>query len=287
MPKSMTAFASTTNPYPWGTLTWELRSINHRFLEASFRLPETARHLENNYRENLRQDVQRGKLECTLRIDYSHTQTLEINLEIAQQHLQACQSIERLIQGPSSPLSPSDILKVPGVVQKNAIKPEELEAAMLQSYKQTLRQLITARAREGDRLTHFIQERLKKISGEINKIRGVLPQIQEHQQQKITDKLAALNTPLDEGRLEQELVYLANKNDVEEELDRLESHLEEFHHALSSDKPVGRRLDFLLQELNREANTLASKSQAAVTTYCAVELKVLIEQIREQVQNLE
>ena len=287
MPRSMTAFASASAKHPWGTVTWELRSINHRFLEPTFRLPETLRHLEINYREKLRQFVQRGKVDCTLRIDIAQGSATGINLDIARQYLAACKEIQQLIPDLPAPLSPIDVLQVPGVMQENKVDTQTLQAATLDVYNEALQKLVDARSREGERLTAFIGERLEKISHEVASVRAVLPQLMAQQQQKLRTKLEQVATQLDEERLEQELVYLANKSDADEELDRLESHIEEFYRALDSTSPVGRRLDFLLQELNREANTLSSKSQAATTTHSAVELKVLIEQIREQVQNLE
>ena len=287
MPRSMTAFASASAKHPWGTLTWELRSINHRFLEASFRLPETLRHLEINYREQLRQFVQRGKIDCVLRIDLAQGNSTGINLDVARQYLDACQEIQQLMPGAPAPLSPVDVLHVPGVMQEDKIDTETLQTATLDLYAEALKKLLDARSREGERLATFIGERLEKISLEIAHVRTALPQLMAQQQQKLRDKLEQVAAQLDGERLEQELVYLANKSDADEELDRLETHIEEFNRALKSTSPVGRRLDFLLQELNREANTLSSKSQAASTTHSAVELKVLIEQIREQVQNLE
>jgi len=283
----MTAFASASAKYPWGTLTWELRSINHRFLEATFRLPETLRHLEINYREKLRQFAQRGKIDCTLRIEFAQGHATGINLDIARQYLDACKEIQQLMQESSAPLSPADVLQIPGVLQENNIDASTLQAATLETYTTALNKLVGARSREGNRLATFIRERLTKISLEVANVRTVLPQLMAQQQQKLRDKLEQITAQIDEERLEQELVYLANKSDADEELDRLETHIEEFYRALDSTSPVGRRLDFLLQELNREANTLSSKSQAATTTHSAVELKVLIEQIREQVQNLE
>lgn len=287
MPRSMTAFASASAEYPWGTLTWELRSINHRFLEATFRLPETLRHLEINYREQLRNFVQRGKVDCALRIDLAQGSAPGINLDIARQYLAACKEIQHLMLDLPAPLSPIDVLQVPGVMQENQVDTQTLQAATLDVYNEALQKLVAARSREGERLATFIGERLEKISLEVASVRTVLPQLMAQQQQKLRDKLEQLAAQLDEERLEQELVYLANKSDSDEELDRLETHIEEFYRALDSRSPAGRRLDFLLQELNREANTLSSKSQAATTTHSAVELKVLIEQIREQVQNLE
>jgi len=283
----MTAFASASAKYSWGTLTWELRSINHRFLEATFRLPETLRHLEISYREKLRQFAQRGKIDGILRIDLTQGHATSINLDIARQYLAACNEIQQLIPESSAPLSPVDVLQVPGVLQEDNVDAQALQAATLEVYAEALNKLVDARSREGDRLATFISERLEKISLEVANVRTVLPQLMAQQQQKLRDKLQQVSAQLDEERLEQELVYLANKSDADEELDRLETHIEEFYRALDSTAPVGRRLDFLLQELNREANTLSSKSQATTTTHSAVELKVLIEQIREQVQNLE
>jgi uncharacterized protein (TIGR00255 family) len=283
----MTAFASASAKYPWGTVTWELRSVNQRFLEPSFRLPDTLRHLEINYREKLRQFLQRGKVDCSLRIDIAQGSATGVNLDIARQYLAACEEIQQLMPDSPAPLSPIDVLQVPGVMQENKIDTQILQTATADVYSEALQKLVDARSREGERLATFIQERLEKISREVANVRKVLPQLMAQQQQKLRNKLEQLTTQLDEERLEQELVYLANKGNADEELDRLETHIEEFNRALSSTSPVGRRLDFLLQELNREANTLSSKSQAATTTHSAVELKVLIEQIREQVQNIE
>ena len=287
MPRSMTAFASASAKYPWGTLTWELRSINHRFLETTFRLPETLRHLEINYRENLRQFVQRGKIDCALSLNIAPSRNSRINLEVARQYLDACEEIQGLMHTSAAPLSPADVLQVPGVIQEDSVEPQTLQTATLDLYTEALQKLLAARNREGERLTTFITERLQKISLEVTHTRSALPQLMAQQQQKLRARLEHLSAQLDTERFEQELVYLANKSDADEELDRLETHIGEFYRALGSTSPVGRRLDFLLQELNREANTLASKSQAASTTHSAVELKVLIEQIREQVQNLE
>lgn len=287
MPRSMTAFASASAKYPWGTVAWELRSVNQRFLESTFRLPDTLRHQEITYREKLRQFLQRGKIDCSLHIDITQGSTTAINLDIARQYLAACQDIQQLIPGSPAPLSPSDVLQVPGVMQENNVNTQILQAATFDVFNEALQKLVDARCREGERLAIFIRERLNKISHEVALVRKVLPQLMAQQQQKLRSKLEQLPAQLDEERLEQELIYLANKGDADEELDRLETHIEEFNRALTSTSPVGRRLDFLLQELNREANTLSSKSQAATTTHSAVELKVLIEQIREQVQNLE
>ena len=287
MPRSMTAFASASAECPWGTLTWELRSINHRFLEASFRLPETLHHLETSYREQLRQVIHRGKIDCTLRMTFDPGRAMSINLDVARQYLATCEKIQQLMPGPPTALSPIEVLKAPGVIQEERADTENLEATSQRIFSDVLTQLIQARTREGNRLGVFIGERLEKIKREIGKTRSALPQLLAQQEQRIRDKLEQLAVSLDEERIEQELVYLASKSDIDEELDRLETHIEEFNRALDSTSPVGRRLDFLLQELNREANTLSSKSQAATTTHSAVELKVLIEQIREQVQNIE
>lgn len=287
MPRSMTAFASASAEYPWGTLTWELRSINHRFLEATFRLPESLHHLETSYREQLRQFTQRGKLDCALRIDFDPQRAISINLNVARQYLATCEEIQQLIPGPPTALSPTDVLKVPGVMQEEKVDAESLKTTSFHVFDDALTQLIDARTREGERLGTFIRERLERIKHEIDNTRSVQPQLLAQQEQRIRDKLKQLTISPDNERIEQELVYLANKSDIDEELDRLESHIQEFNRALDSTSPVGRRLDFLLQELNREANTLSSKSQASTTTHSAVELKVLIEQIREQVQNLE
>ena len=287
MPFSMTAFASAQARHDWGSLSWEVRSINHRYLEANFRLPETLNKLEMPLRDQLRKFVQRGKFDCTLRIERDHNQEeIDINVVVARKYIAAGEAVAKLMTSPAR-IYPLDILEIPGVQADSDVDPELVSIAVTELYQQVLSQLVAVREREGDKLADFIRQRLENITIHINAIRANLPQLLATQKQKLLSKLSELGAQLDPERLEQELVYLAQKADVDEELDRLEVHVSEIYRVLISEKVMGRRLDFLMQEVNREANTISSKSFASSTTQSAVELKVLIEQMREQIQNLE
>lgn len=287
MPLSMTAFARTQTRHDWGTLSWEIRSINHRYLETNFRLPDTLRGLEMPLREQTRKFVQRGKIDSVLRVEFDNTSSEPgVNVELAQKYIAAGEAIAQLIATPA-PIYPLDILDKPGVMTDDTIDPNELQAATKELYQHTLEQLVEARAREGNKLADFIRQRLTEATHHVRTVRKNMPELMAAQRQKLINKLAEFNGQLDNERLEQELVYIAQKADVDEELDRLEIHISEINRVLENNKPMGRRLDFLLQELNREANTLSSKSFASSTTGAAVEIKVLIEQMREQIQNLE
>lgn len=287
MPFSMTAFASAQAQYDWGSLSWEVRSINHRYLEANFRLPDTLNKLEMPLRNQLRQFIQRGKFDCTLRIERDRSQEeIDINVVVARKYIAAGEAVAKLMISPAN-IYPLDILDMPGVQTDSEVDPELVTTAAIELYQQVMDQLVEVREREGDKLADFIRQRLENISLHINAIRAKLPQLLATQKQKLLNKLSELDAQLDPERLEQELVYLAQKADVDEELDRLEVHVSEIYRVLQSEKVMGRRLDFLMQEVNREANTISSKSFASSTTQSAVELKVLIEQMREQIQNLE
>ena len=287
MPFSMTAFATVQASHDWGSLSWEVRSINHRYLEPNFRLPDTLNSLEMPLRDQIRKFVQRGKLDCRLRIEADRThREIDINIDVARKYIAAGEAIAQLMSSPA-PIYPMDILNMPGVQADNAIDPELVKTAAIALYQQVMEQLVESREREGNKLADFIRQRLADISLHIETIRTNMPELLATQKQKLVDKLAELGGQLDHERLEQELVYLAQKADVDEELDRLEVHVAEIYRVLHSDKVMGRRLDFLMQEVNREANTISSKSFASTTTRSAVELKVLIEQMREQIQNIE
>ncbi len=287
MPHSMTAFARAQAKLSHGTLTWEIRSINHRYLDIGFRLPDTLRHLEVPLRERARAFVQRGKVDGILHLELDNTAgEIAVNVALAQQYVKAGEVISGLLSAPA-PLQPMDILSKPGVIADTPIDSDLLAEAALNLYDQAMLQLIENRAREGAKLADLVRQRLTEITREVGSVRQNLPQLIAAQRQRLIDKLAEFSSCVDKERLEQELVYLAQKADVDEELDRLSVHIEEICRVLQSDKPIGRRLDFLLQELNREANTLSSKSFSSATTHSAVEVKVLIEQMREQIQNLE
>jgi len=286
MPLSMTAFATTTIQRDWGTVTWELRSVNHRFLEPHLRLPETLKDLEIPLREQLKQFVRRGKVDCVLSLEPGRQTRLATNLELATQYIDAGQEVAQLIANPA-PISPLDILRWPGVLQEPEQDRDRLRQAVVELFDKALRQLVECRKREGLKLGETLQRRVDDIGAQVTIVRRVLPDLLMAQRHKLQTRLAELSGELDHSRLEQEMVYLAQRSDVAEELDRLDTHLTEIRRILGSQEPMGRRLDFLLQELNREANTLAAKSLGVGTTQPAVEIKVLIEQMREQIQNLE
>lgn len=287
MPRSMTAFSRQSAQFDWGVITWEIRSVNHRYLELDLRLPDTARELEMELREQARKQLNRGKVNCFLQMQLEHSgQQVDVNLEAAKRYVDASQQISALLPD-AAPISALDVLRYPGVLREPEVDPDLLKQEIQALYQRTLQQLCETREREGKKLKVFIEQRLEGISNEVDKVRKRLPEVLAIQQQKLRDRLAELKSEIDNDRLEQELVYVAQRADVDEELDRLQAHLGEINHALAQKGPIGRRLDFLMQELNREANTLSSKSLATDTTQSAVELKVLIEQMREQIQNLE
>ncbi|MDX1397813.1 MAG: YicC/YloC family endoribonuclease [Oceanospirillum sp.] len=287
MTHSMTAFTRQEEQHPWGTLSWEIRSVNQRFLEPHFRLPDTLRELEPAIRDLQRKSLNRGKVESVLRFHPAQvSETLNIDEQLVKQLASAAETISSHLNKPGS-INPLQIMQWPGVLQNEEVDADQLKKAALDLYKKGLKDLIAMRAREGEELANLINQRLDGIDAIVVQVRAALPGILERQRQLILDKLDSIKDDLDPARLEQEMVLVANKTDVAEELDRLETHVNEVRRTLKKKDPVGRRLDFLMQELNREANTLASKSIVTETTQCAVELKVLIEQMREQIQNIE
>ena len=287
MVHSMTAFARVESAGPWGTLSWELRSVNHRYLEPHLRLPEAFRDLEGGVREALRQALARGKVECTLRLaEESAGKSLQVDRERAAQVVAAAEAVAALIAAPA-PLNPLEVLAWPGVLVADAADPQALNAAALALFERALAELKNGRQREGAALAALLEERLTAILAEVDNLRELIPQMLAAQRQKIESRCAELQVELDPQRLEQELVLLAQKSDVAEELDRLSTHVREVRRVLQAGGAAGRRLDFLMQELNREANTLGSKAFDPRSTQAAVNLKVLIEQMREQVQNIE
>ncbi|MBV2131899.1 YicC family protein [Pseudomonas sp. MAP12] len=287
MVHSMTAFARVEKAGPYGTLSWELRSVNHRYLEPHLRLPEAFRDLEGAVREALRQALARGKVECTLRLaEEGSGKSLQVDRERATQVVAAAEAVAALIQQPAA-LNPLEVLAWPGVLVADAADPQALNAAALALFEQALNELKSGREREGAALAALLEERLAAMLKEVDNLRELVPQMLATQRQKILDRCSELQVELDPQRLEQELVMLAQKSDVAEELDRLSTHVREVRRVLKAGGAAGRRLDFLMQELNREANTLGSKAFDPRSTQAAVNLKVLIEQMREQVQNIE
>jgi uncharacterized protein (TIGR00255 family) len=288
MVRSMTAFARQERELDTGTLSWELRSLNHRYLEISLRLPEELRALESAVRERINARLGRGKLDCSCRYRPAESASapVEINTENLDRLLDACHLVSERTGG-TAPLNPVELLRWPGVVHEVQPDLAPLHQAALQLLDQTLDELVESRAREGEQINRVLQQRCDGMAQQVARVRTLLPDIKTSLRRKMEMRLAELDVVADPGRLEQELVLQLQKIDVDEELERLDSHIGEMRRVLAASEPVGRRLDFLMQELNREANTLGSKSVAVDTTNVSVELKVLIEQMREQVQNVE
>ncbi|MFF7706549.1 YicC/YloC family endoribonuclease [Pseudomonas sp. NPDC007930] len=287
MIRSMTAFARAERAGGDGTLSWEVRSVNHRYLEPHLRLPEALRDLEGPVRDALRQQLSRGKVECTLRFsEATASQALHVDRERAAQVVAAAEVVAGLINQPG-PLNPLEVLAWPGVLANRDPDTQALNLQALALFDQALAELKAGREREGTELARLISERLDAMAQEVQALRALVPQMLALQRQKILDRFAELKVEADPQRLEQELVLLAQKSDVAEELDRLATHVGEVRRVLKAGGAAGRRLDFLMQELNREANTLGSKAFDPRSTQAAVNLKVLIEQMREQVQNIE
>ena len=287
MVHSMTAFARSEQAGTHGTLSWEIRSVNHRYLEPHLRLPEAFRDLEGQVRDALRKGLSRGKVECTLRFaEESQRSSLQVDRERASQLIAAAESVAALIRQPAA-IDPLQVLGWPGVLVADAADPQALNQSALELFHTALAQLKEGRRREGAELAKLLEERLDSILAEVATLREQVPQMLAAQRQKILDRFNEMAAELDPQRLEQEMVLLAQKSDVAEELDRLSTHVGEVQRVLKAGGAAGRRLDFLMQELNREANTLGSKAFDPRSTQAAVNLKVLIEQMREQVQNIE
>jgi len=286
MIRSMTAFASGERDTRWGTLGCELRSVNHRFLETGMRVHDDLRTLEPALRERIAARVKRGKLDLTLRLRAPEQQR---GLQVDEARVEELAAVAARFADrfPGMKVEFTQLLQFPGVLQATAVDPEALKAEVLSLLDEVLDAFIEARGREGARLAAAIAERVDGIERIAGEIRQMMPAIRAGQRQKLEQRLAELAQPADPGRLEQELVLSLQKLDVDEELDRLDAHVAEARRTLELDGAVGRRLDFLLQEFNREANTLGSKSVDSRSSNAAVELKVLIDQIREQVQNIE
>lgn len=285
---SMTAFAREEQHLPWGTMICEIRSVNQRYLDPSFRLPEALKELEIPLREIVRKRLGRGKVECVIRLNSETGQfsTMQINPKFAKQLDQAIKELSRIVDSTMS-LSALDMLRWPGIIQDPEVDREALNKATVVLFSTALDNLIEMRLREGEELKQLILDKLVKIDLIIADIRTKMPEIVENHKQQLTAKLNELIQEFDTSRLEQEMIYLLQKVDVEEELDRLATHIGEVKRVLAGGGTVGRRLDFLMQELNREANTLSSKAVVSDSSLATVDLKVYIEQMREQIQNIE
>ncbi len=288
MIRSMTAFARKDAQGDWGTLTCEIRTVNHRYLEPSFRLPKAFRELENRFREELRNQLKRGKVDVSMRLQSADnvTQSFEVSEEMAQAVNEAANHINRMLDNPAH-INALDILRWPGVLSVPEQDYGPAKEAATGLFEQTVAELASVREREGERLRPLFEDRLSTMAELVSEVRTRMPELLEAQEKSLRERFEKAKVELDPDRITQEMVMLAQKSDVAEELDRLDAHIGEVADTLKSEDAIGRRLDFLMQELNREANTLSSKSIDAGVTRIAVDLKVLIEQMREQVQNLE
>ena len=284
---SMTAFSRFEVKGDWGNAVWEIRSVNQRFLETYFRLPEQFRGIEPLLRERFRKQLNRGKVECNLRFNANAgaKNDLALNESLALKLIQHANWIND--QTLNCKINPLDVMRWPGVMEAAETDVSVIQAELLVGFEQALTDFIAARASEGENLKAMIEQRLVAITAEAEKVQTHMPEIIEWQRKRIIDKFTDANINLDSTRVEQELVLLAQKMDVSEELDRLTSHVSETIKILKKGGAQGRRLDFMMQEFNREANTLGSKSINTDVTASAVELKVLIEQMREQIANIE
>lgn len=286
----MTGYARHEIKASWGNAIWEIRSVNQRYLETNQRLPEIFRSLEPILRDKLRKKLARGKVECSLRYEAATNQdntTLTINLPLATQIIEASNQISNLTEQKTLEVNPLTILKWPGVLESPEPDLDLINKELLTGFDIVLNDFIQARANEGENIKGMIEQRLNTIKVEAQSVREHMPDIIKWQRERVELKCKDLQSDIDSSRLEQELILLSQKIDVAEEIDRLDSHVKETLAILKKGGACGRRLDFMMQEFNRESNTLASKSISTEITNSAVELKVLIEQMREQIQNIE
>ena len=288
MIKSMTAFAREETTDTWGTAVWEVRSVNNRYLDVGIRTPEDFRALEPMIRERVTKRLSRGKVDCTLRFQPSANAGGELTINRALVlRLRRAEDDVRSMLGDGSALRVIDVLRWPGVIEAAPQDLDAISARVLELLDEALDDFIAMRGREGDKIQTLIEQRCEQVLEISADLQGILPSIQQSMRVRLSERLMEVSEQLDTQRLEQEMVLFSNKMDVSEELDRLSAHTEEVRRVLQEKKPVGRRLDFLMQELNREANTLGSKSIDQQVTRASVDLKVLIEQMREQIQNVE
>ena len=295
MISSMTGFARLEQSGSYGQLTCELRSVNHRYLEPGFRLPEELRALESELRQTLARELRRGKVDCTIHLRGSHEAERELlvddeavdRLIARSRDIAERAEAKGLAASRLSSINPIDVLRWPGVLRDQPTETESLHAACRQLFLATVRQLAEARQREGERLQDLVEQRCAALAELVTAVRTRLPEWRQRWRDKLRERLAELAVQVDAERFEQEVALILQRADVDEELDRLDGHLVEIRRVMTGSDAAGRRLDFLMQELNREANTLSSKSQELDTTRIAVDMKVLIEQMREQIQNIE
>ena len=285
---SMTGFARQSAESPLGTLSWELRAVNHRYLDVQFRLPDELRPKEQAFRQQVSAVLKRGKVDCALhfRRAFDQDNELPLNLDFAKLLGTRLSELAHVLPA-TTPINPIEILRWPGVVAEQEIDAEPLFAEAATLLATTLDAIDSMRSSEGERICTMLESRCTDIAGIASGVRKRLPEVLEAALATQRERIDKLDVEADPTRLEVELAIISQKLDVDEELDRLDSHLAEIREVLTNKEPVGRRLDFLMQELNREANTLGSKSGDSETSRAAVDLKVLIEQMREQIQNVE
>jgi uncharacterized protein (TIGR00255 family) len=287
MIRSMTGFARRERQFPWGLLAWELKTVNHRFLEMGLRLPEEFRVGEAEFRQSVAASVRRGKVECSLHFRPAVVAgAIEVDAELLASLTQRAQQIAASA-GAAARIDALELLRWPGVIRDGTRDPTPLIAAAHALLADALAELARFRDSEGGRLRDALEQRCAGILEFTGRVLDRLPEVRARMRAKLLERIAQLVSDVDHERLEQELAILAQRLDVDEEIDRLRGHVTEVRKTFAGQEPAGRRLDFLMQELNREANTLSSKSQDIETTRAAVDMKVLIEQMREQVQNVE
>ena len=285
---SMTAYGRAEHTGDWGQASCEIRSVNHRYLEMSVRLPEELRSLEQDIRDRISNRLKRGKVDCNIRYEQNAipSGSLPVNQDLLDKLIETAQKTNELLRQPAT-INPLELLRWPGVLDKDVPDPEAIGAEILKLVDETLNAVVATREREGEKIRDMILERCQKTKEIVSNVQKQMPEIISGLREKLSLRAQELCAELDKDRLEQELLLLAQKMDVAEEMDRLNAHIDEVSRVLDQKGPVGRRLDFLMQEMNREANTLGSKSSHLDTSNASVDLKVLIEQMREQIQNIE
>jgi len=287
MPNSMTAFSRIDVNSEFGSLIFELKSVNHRFIEINFKIPELFKKLELQMRDLLKEALVRGKVECSIIIN-ENTVLSETKIDQAQleKYLDLMQKVKSKVGEPDK-ISITDVLNLPGVLNQKPVESSGLEKFCLEGFKETIKKLKEFREIEGKKLKKDITEKIKFIEVHLESLEKELPRLLDLNRKRLERRISDLAVQIDRDRLDQEMVLLANRSDIDEEIVRLRSHSSEVIRLLDTDNAIGRKLDFLMQEMNREANTIGSKSLSEFTSKVAIELKVLIEQIREQVQNIE
>ncbi len=285
---SMTAYGRVENSEGQNSISCEIRSVNHRYSEISIRLPEELRLLEQKIRDHISGKIKRGKIECNIRIEKhnAYDEALSINQDLLKNIIEASKRINSDLST-SAPLDSLDLLRWPGVLEKSTLDVKEIDKLLFPLVNEAIDIVVDTRQREGEKIKKMLTDRCTKIKEIINNVQKQIPDILKNYRKKLTQRVQEISDEIDNDRLEQELLFLSQKADIEEEIDRLDAHVDEVVRVIDRKEPIGRRLDFLMQEMNRESNTLGSKSNHIYTSNASVELKVLIEQMREQIQNIE